>query len=49
LTDDLQIPKLSEYGVKKEDFPKIISLTDIKNHPVSLTETELVNILKERL
>ncbi len=46
LVTDLKIPSLSQLGVKKEDFYKIISATKLNGNPVILAETELMDILE---
>jgi alcohol dehydrogenase len=49
LTEKLQIPRLSRFGIGEKDIPKIVALTSIKEHPVALSVEDLSNILKERL
>ena len=49
LTDDLKLPRLSEYGIKEDDITVICENTDIKNNPVKLTREQLMEILKERI
>jgi alcohol dehydrogenase class IV len=46
LTQKLNIPKLSSFGVKPSHFDSIIKGTGLKNHPVKFKETELKMILK---
>ena len=50
LTADLKIPKLSEFGVKKNDFPEIITKaadsSSMKGNPVVLSSDELNEILE---
>jgi alcohol dehydrogenase class IV len=48
-SDLFKIPKLSLFGVKEENFKEIIEKVEMKNHPVSTTNDELVKILIERL
>ncbi|MDA3928796.1 MAG: iron-containing alcohol dehydrogenase, partial [Prolixibacteraceae bacterium] len=43
------LPKLSVFGVNQSDFPAIIEKTDLKYHPVELSNDDLMWILKERL
>lgn len=47
-TDELQIPRLSAFGVKKEKFTSIVSITDNKNNPVILLPQDLLGILENR-
>jgi alcohol dehydrogenase class IV len=49
LLDGLALPHLNQYGVKPENIDNICSITDIKNNPVSLTQEDLIEILKSRL
>jgi alcohol dehydrogenase class IV len=49
LTEKLQLPHLSEYGIKEMDFKRIVEGTGLKNHPVKLDKKDLVEILKQRL
>lgn len=46
LISNLKIQSLSHLGVKKEDFYKIISETKLNGNPVTLAETELMDILE---
>ncbi|MCU0429001.1 MAG: iron-containing alcohol dehydrogenase [Cytophagaceae bacterium] len=48
-TEEFSIPRLSEYGVKKEDAPRIISATENKNNPYSLQQEELLQAFEESL
>ena len=48
-TDTLHIPRLSEFGVKREDFGKIIEETGNKNNPVALDKGDMERILSARL
>jgi alcohol dehydrogenase class IV len=49
LTDEMQIPKLSAFGMKKNHIPDIVSTTENKNNPVALTPEDLSKILENRL
>jgi alcohol dehydrogenase class IV len=49
LLSDLQIPKLSNYGVSSSYIDKIVVNTSIKNNPVKLDKDDLATILKARL
>lgn len=48
-SESFKMPRLSEYGVKKEDIAKIAEMTGNKNSPAPLTKGELEAILLERL
>jgi len=48
LTNDFQLPGLSEYGLKLKDIEFICSKTEIKNNPVKLALENLVDILQKR-
>ncbi len=48
LTDRLKIPKLSSFGLKRENFAAVIDQTGHKNHPVRLSAEELNAILAAR-
>jgi alcohol dehydrogenase class IV len=45
---NFKIPSLSKYGVTTDDLTKIVDLTELKNHPVNFSKSELVEILYER-
>jgi len=47
--EELKIPRLGEFGIKKEHIDKIITKTGIKNNPVPLSKEELADILRERI
>jgi alcohol dehydrogenase len=49
LVIDLNIPRLSSFGVKKENLPSLAAETGIKNNPVKLDSSELEKILLSRL
>ncbi|NJK97230.1 MAG: iron-containing alcohol dehydrogenase [Bacteroidales bacterium] len=48
-TEEMKIPRLSDYGVKKEKFKYIAEHTDNKNNPVFLSSDEMIEILENRL
>lgn len=53
LTQELKIPKLSEFGVLESDIPMIVKkakrASSMKYNPISLDDTALSNILKQAL
>ncbi len=48
-TSALNIPRLSVYGIKKDDIDKIVRATGQKNNPVTFSDNELTLILEKRL
>lgn len=48
-TDQLEIPGLGEYGITEKDVDKIVQGAGNKNNPVTLTNEEIGEIVKERL
>jgi alcohol dehydrogenase class IV len=49
LTEKLNIPRLGKYGISEKDFSNITSHTGLKNHPVKLSNNDLIQVLKDRL
>ncbi|MCP4578089.1 MAG: iron-containing alcohol dehydrogenase [Deltaproteobacteria bacterium] len=49
LTEALQLPLLSTYGITEKDFDEIIAFTGLKYHPVQLNGEDLTTILKQRV
>ncbi|WP_319499809.1 iron-containing alcohol dehydrogenase [uncultured Draconibacterium sp.] len=53
LVAELQIPPLSEYGLRKEDFPVLVEkakvASSMKGNPVELTDEQLFRILERSL
>lgn len=49
LTEKLSIPKLSEFGITKNDIDRFITENVNKNNPVQLTDSEVRAILLERI
>lgn len=49
LTDDLKLPGLGKYGVKKSDIDRIVEMTGNKNNPVKLVPDELKKIILKRI
>ncbi|MGD2035271.1 MAG: iron-containing alcohol dehydrogenase [Bacteroidales bacterium] len=47
--DEMNIPRLGQYGVSEADLQRIAKLTGMKNHPVSFAEEELYEIIRTRL
>lgn len=48
-TEELNIPRLGEFGVTAEDLPAIAENTGNKYNPVTLTAEERLRVLEERL
>ncbi|TXT66214.1 MAG: alcohol dehydrogenase [Promethearchaeota archaeon] len=48
-TNNLEIEKLSAYGIAEDDFDKIIEKASLKNNPVHLSSDDIRKILKNRL
>lgn len=48
-TEQLNMPRLSSYGVQREDFPAIIEQSGNKNNPAKLTHEEIAAMLAQRL
>ena len=50
LSKNMKIPRLSEMGIKKEDFPRIVekskNSSSMKGNPVQLSDEELTRILE---
>lgn len=46
-TMEMNIPRLSKYGVSRKDFEKIAVATGSKNNPVPLEPEELIEILEQ--
>lgn len=49
LSDELNLPHLSQYGIKDEDIEPICRITEQKNNPVKLKTEDLMEILKDRI
>jgi alcohol dehydrogenase class IV len=51
LVDDLNIPRLSTYGMTQQDFPQVVQKTQhassFKGNPIVLSEKELTEILEK--
>ncbi|MCK5705429.1 MAG: iron-containing alcohol dehydrogenase, partial [Cyclobacteriaceae bacterium] len=45
-TEEFEIKKLSEFGVKESDFARIVAMTGNKYNPIELDEGELVEALR---
>ncbi len=48
-TGELGISRLGAYGVSEADIPKIVSLSELKNNPVKLSNEEIGEIVRRRL
>ena len=49
ITSLLEMPLLSDYGLKKEGIQKVVDCTSHKYHAVKLTNEQMVNALKARI
>jgi alcohol dehydrogenase class IV len=49
ITSLLEMPLLSEYGLNEEGVQKVLDFTSHKNHPVKLTNEQMVNALMSRI
>jgi alcohol dehydrogenase class IV len=49
MTEELGIPRLSEYGISLSDLDKIAEQTSNKNNPVKLSTSDLKGILINRI
>jgi alcohol dehydrogenase class IV len=49
MTDELYIPRFSEFGISEADLDKLAEQTSNKNNPVKLSTSELKEILVNRL
>lgn len=48
-TERLEIPRLGEYGVGKEDLDKILDKTRNRNNPIELSREEIQRLVEARL
>jgi alcohol dehydrogenase len=51
-TEELQLPRLSKYGVKQEGLDKVVASSrgsSMKTNPIILTDEEIKNIVAARL
>ena len=48
-TEQLALPKLSDYGVTARDLEIIVGQTSNRNNPIKLTREEILSILSSRL
>lgn len=48
-TQTLNLPRLSDYGVKESDLDRIVSQTKNRNNPIALTPTEIYGLVQSRL
>jgi alcohol dehydrogenase class IV len=49
VTYRLDLPKLSKYGITRDDLAVIAVQSDVKNNPVSLSGDQLLRLLSERM
>lgn len=48
-TATLQIPRLSQYGIRVDDLEKVLDRAENRNNPIELTRVEIRSLLEERL
>lgn len=46
MTEEMNIPRLSRYGITEHHFEKIVSATDNKNNPIALEKDSMKEILE---
>ena len=44
--DQAALPSLAEYGIRKEDLKKVVSLSSNRNNPYAFSEAERLEILQ---
>ncbi len=49
ITSLLEMPLLSEYGLKEEEIQKVVDCTSHKYHPAKLSNEQMVNALRARI
>ena len=49
ITSLLEVPRLSNYGFQEESISRIVKQTSHKSHPVTLSESQLGEILRSRI
>lgn len=49
ISHKLNLPRLSDYGIKSDDLPKISKITSNKNNPCQFSQEEMIKILEERI
>ena len=49
ITDLLDVPLLSEYGLDEEGIQKVVDCTSHKSHPVRLTNEQMSDVLRQRI
>jgi len=49
ITSLLEMPLLSDYGLKEEEIQKVVDCTSHKYHAIKLTNEQMVNALKARI
>jgi alcohol dehydrogenase class IV len=47
--EQLNIPRLGQFGIKSDDLDRIVAITGNKNNPVELSKDEIKNLILERL
>jgi len=49
ITNLLDVPMLSDYGLNEEGIQKVVDCTSHKYHPVRLTNEQMADVLRERI
>jgi alcohol dehydrogenase class IV len=49
ITNLVEVPMLSEYGLREESIPVIVKDTSHKYHPIKLSESQMGEILQSRI
>ena len=49
ITNLLDVPLLSEYGLDEEGIQKVVDCTSHKYHPVRLTNEQMSDVLRQRI
>jgi alcohol dehydrogenase class IV len=49
ITNLLDVPMLSDYGLNEEGIQKVVDCTSHKYHPVRLTHEQMADVLRERI
>jgi len=49
ITSLLEVPRLSEYGFQEESISRIVEQTSHKSHPVTFSESQMEEVLRNRI